>query len=442
MHYGLSSNSFSVIFLQAIEGDRAARIFLRLACFTTFAALNTPSSRTGQFVLSKEQLEQLSTDNSFNSFIESLGIDYSNVAKLEIGEVDAHTPDTASLRLPEKVISQNTLFTTPTWLGDLGSGCYGPSIRFGDLIAAWRSEGLPLSQLTGIVSLIDPDNGKGLLNESHIINGIGLKGSANPSDPSLPGSHVSLVKPDEWFSLAQFGAVLQTTAAFEDVERLTDSLVKNDFTIYSDEHAYLFIADVIVDGKTWIRREFSPSTYREMPETPFSLAKDSKQYVEEIPSGTPLTVIGKIHPKAEAGFGGKLDTNVHIHGLSPQLLDLLFREDSEQLYDHLDEFLRVDTLLASLSLSEQLYCGHLKTESGQCFFKSVEKVHAIQPLSNVIEISKTGAPAHDLSKGKPVESQMKLVVAHSNIWSSEQKKPAQTSTNLLDSQNVPGSSFN
>ena len=214
-------------------------------------------------------------------------------------------------------------------------------------------------------------------------------------------------------------------------------------TTYSDEQAYLFMADVIMNEKSVIRREFSPSTFREMPDTPFTMAKDSKQYTEEISPGTPLTVIGKIHPKAETGFGGKLDTNIHIHGLSPELLDLISKEDCDQLYNDQNEFLRVDALLADLSSRKQLYCGHLKTESGQCFFKSVEKVHAIQSLANVIEVSKTGAPAHNLLTSKPVQSQSqaKLILAHSNIWEKEWKETPPISSSLLDHPKTNESSF-
>lgn len=427
MHYGLSSNSFSRIFSQAKTGDRNARIFLRLACFTTSSALSM-SARTGQFILSKEQLEELISDSSFHDFIMSLKIDYSGLEKLEISKVDAYTSDNGTLRLPEKSISQNTLFTTPTWLGDLASGNYGPSIRFGDLIAAWRSEGLALSELSGIVSLIDPEAGKGLLSESHIIRGIGLKGSTNPSDPGLSGSKVSLIKPNDWFSLAQFGAIVQGVPSAEAQENLCEALVKNDFTKYKDGKAYLFVADAIMNGNSFIRREFSSSAYREMPDTLFTLAKDSKQYLEEIPADTHLSVIGKIHFQAETGLGDRLDTNIHFHGLSPVLLEVIAKEDSEHLYDSSEEIARVDALLADLSSSEKLYCGHLKTETGQCFFKSIGEVYAIGTLPHVMEVSNTGKPVHNHLTGQPVESsQARLIVTHSNLWSKEQhdRKPSE-----------------
>ena len=214
MHYGLSVHSFEKIALQAEQGDLHARVFLRLACYTTSSALKTDRSQSGQFVLSFDQLERLKAlDHSFVSMIDGLAIEAGMLTTLEISYVDAETPAASTLQLPVKSISQHALFTTPTWLGDLGSGHYGPSIRFGDLISAWRSEGLALSQLTGIVSIISLEKGQGLMNESHIIGGIGLKGSDATIDPANPRAKIELISPDDWLSLAQFGAVAHVPPA-------------------------------------------------------------------------------------------------------------------------------------------------------------------------------------------------------------------------------------
>jgi hypothetical protein len=434
MHYTLSSNSFAAIFTKAKLGNRMARIYLRLACFTTSAALDLSNSRTGLLILSTAQLEQLKTDEFFKNLIENSKFDYKNFDKFEISEFDGHTPDSASLKLPEK--SQDTLFTTPAQLGDLQSEYYGPCIRFRDLIDAWRGEGMPLSELTGIVSLIDPEKGQGLLNESHIIKGIGLKGTANPLYPDSPASKVSLIELDDWFSLAQFGAVLYTTPTEKAVENLTNALINNDFTKYSNDQAYLFMADVTMDESV-IRREFKPATYSEILQGPFNIftmGGKCEQDVQKILSGTVLTVIGKIHLNAETGFGGKLDTNIHIHGLSPQLFDAITKENCDQLYDDPAQFKRVNAYLAELSSREQLCCGHLKLETKQCFFKSVEKIHAIQPLINIIEVNQTGSPAHNLMTGASVErqSQAGLITTHSKIWL-KPNEAVQCTDNLIDS---------
>ena len=419
MYYGLSSSSFDAMVLQARSGSRDARLFLRLACYATAATLSDKKPRTGQFVLSVEQVSALAADSELSVFLSGLSINLTALGEIQLLAINAQTPVDGTLQLPEKAISEQSLFTTPVWLEDLASGNYGPSIRFGDLIAAWTAEELPLSQLTGIVSIIDLQQGKALMNESHIIAGIGLKGSDDATvDGVSPRAKVELIAPDDWFSLAQFGSVIATIPSTEDAAKLSQALVSNDFSTYSNDQAYLFIADVTVSDNTWIRREFSSALYQEdnLAAPPFSLAKNCKQHLEQVSIGDSMSIIGKIHGDAEAQYGGKLDPKIHIHGISHEVMEVISGVDLERLYQDQNYFSEINAQLVALSQSTKVHCGHLKFETAQCHFQSVQNVRVVQTLPHVIEVSKTGAPTRDLLMDRPISVSKTSQVSRFSFW--------------------------
>ena len=118
MYYGLSSSSFDAMVLQAQSGSRDARLFLRLACYATVAALSDKKPRTGQFVLSVEQVSALAADSELSVFLSGLAINLTALGEIQLLAINAQTPVDGTLQLPEKAISEQSLFTTPVWLED------------------------------------------------------------------------------------------------------------------------------------------------------------------------------------------------------------------------------------------------------------------------------------------------------------------------------------
>lgn len=415
MYYSLSESSFSRILSEALQGKQQSAVFLRLACMTTWKAVNKPESRFAQYILSQSQLERLTAESSLAASLDGLEMDFTKLAGLIS---TSHTVDvTEQFTLPPQEILIKALVTTPIWLDDLGSGQYGPTIQFRDLILAWQEQGVPLSQLTGIVSLINLDKGIGLINESQIIGGVAIKGSDATTDPTKPKSKVELISLDDYFSLAQFGSVVPGTPSAQISEQLSDALTTNDYSHYNPNTAYFFMARATLGEGTIIRREFTPATYQEDPKLPpFTLAKDCIQHLEKISDGTQLTVIGKIHMIAESIHGGKCDTKVHVHGISNEVIDLISQANPEKLYKDPEQFASLNTQLVELSQSQKIHCGHLKIETHACFFKSVEHVYAVNEMPLLIEVSNTDAPAQNVMTGEMIPVKMVKNVIDLSVW--------------------------
>ena len=415
MYYSISESSFSRIFVEAVTGNKQSAVFLRLVCITTAKAVNKPDSRFAQYILSQNQLERLKSESHFAASLDGVDIDLAKLAELM---ASSYTIDvTKAFTLPPEHILKQALTTTPIWLDDLGCGQYGPTVQFRDLMLAWHEQGVPLSHLTGIVSLINLDKGIGLISESQIIGGIAIKGSDATKNPADPRSKVEVISPDDYFSLAQFGSVTPGVPSKEAVDQLTNALTTNDYSEYDSNVAYFFMARVTLGEGTIIRREFTPARYQEDPKLPlFTLAKDCIQHLEVVPDGTQLTVIGKIHRVAESIHGCKLDTKIHVHGISNEIIELISHVSPEELYKNPNTFARLNAAIDDLSSRKKIHCGHLKIETNACFFKSVEEVYTVSEMPLLIEVSNTGAPPQNVISGDIIPVKLAKNVVDLSIW--------------------------